>query len=62
MLLSCYIILVKLENFLLSKIFGMTYNLERMEYVIPPPFNLATVRHLDKEFTESTTFDPIPRY
>ena len=32
MLLSCHINLVKFENFGLSKIFGMTYNLERREY------------------------------
>ena len=32
MLLSCYIILVKFEIFWLSKIFGMTYNLEQREY------------------------------
>jgi len=33
MLLFCYINLVKLEKLLLSKIFRMTYNLERREYL-----------------------------
>ena len=34
MLLSCCINLVKLEKFLLSKVLGMTYNLERREYIL----------------------------
>ena len=36
MLLSCCINLVKLQKCWLSKILGMTYNLERMEYLIFP--------------------------
>ena len=34
MLLFCHINLVKFENFLLSKILGMTYNLKWREYFI----------------------------
>ena len=34
MLLSCHINLVKLEKLWLFKILGMTYNLERREYII----------------------------
>ena len=36
MLLCCCINLVKLRKFLLSKILGMTYNLERREYTLTP--------------------------
>ena len=39
MLLSCHINLVKLENFWLSKILGITYNLERREYMAS--YNIA---------------------
>ena len=42
MLLSCYINLIKFKKIWLSKIFGMTYNLQRREYlsirhVLPTP-------------------------